>query len=126
MKTKDTGLFGEKIARMYLKEKGYRILDANYEKKWGGAAKGEIDIVAKKDGTVSFVEVKTISSGSGYFMPEEKVDFRKKRKLIRLAEMWLQDRKIPLDSKWQIDVVSIIIGPLSKEPEIRHFENAVC
>ena len=48
------GIKGEEIAAEHLKKSGYKILFRNW--KWG---KNEIDIVAEKDNTVVFVEVKT-------------------------------------------------------------------
>lgn len=86
--------------------------------------RGEIDIVAKKKDLISFVEVKTIEENKS-FNPEERVDFPKQRKLIKLAEIWLNQNKIPLDTKWQIDVVGIKINIDSKKAKIRHFQNAV-
>ncbi len=50
----DLGIRGEELAAAYLKKSGYRILFRNW--KWG---KHEIDIIAEKDETVAFIEVKT-------------------------------------------------------------------
>ena len=128
MNSEKIGIFGENIASYYLEKKGYKILDRNYTKKWSqGPKKGEIDIVAKKDNLISFVEVKTNSDKIGVcFSPEERVDFRKKRQLIKIAQNWLSDKKIPLDSRWQIDVISIKIDLNKKKAKIRHFRNSVC
>jgi len=130
MDPKQIGNFGERIAESYLKKKGYRILDKNYSFRiLGNPQKGEIDIVAKKDDLIVFVEVKTLrlasfSQGES-FLPEEKVDFQKQRKLIKTAESWLMKNKIPLDVKWQIDVISIRINLENKKAKVRHFQNAV-
>jgi len=130
MNTKQVGKLGEDIACDYLKNKGYKILARNFERKISRFLKSEIDIIAKKQGIIHFVEVKTIKNkGQSFvFLPEAKVDFAKKRKLIKTAEFWLSKSKIPLDVKWQIDIISIKIPgkPFSKEmAEINHFENAV-
>jgi hypothetical protein len=42
-----------------------------------------------------------------------------------MAEYWLLENKIPFDTKWQIDVISVIINLNSKKAKIRHFENAI-
>jgi len=125
MKTKQVGTLGEKIAENYLKNKGYQILDRNYFFRIpGNSQKGEIDIIAQKSGIISFVEVKTLRQAQGKpFSPEEKVNFGKQRKLRITAESWLMKKKIPLNSKWQIDVISIIIE--KGKAKISHFENAV-
>lgn len=129
MNSKQTGKLGEDIAVRYLKQKEYKILDRNFQRKVSRFLKSEIDIVAEKDNVICFIEVKALKGGQG-FSPEQKVDFQKQKKLARTAEAWLVKRKIPLDSKWQIDIISIKIplGPTSansEKHEIAHFENAV-
>ena len=145
MDSKKVGSFGERIAEKYLKDKGYEILDKNYSFRISGnPQKGEIDMVAKKSDIISFIEVKTLTEARGEqfsaISPEEKVDFWKQRKLVKTAESWLMKKKIPLNSKWQIDVIAIKINSnaraiakgeekdLSSSPkkvEISHFENAI-
>ena len=141
MDTRKLGNFGEKIAENYLRNKGYQILDRNYFFRIPGSPKkGEIDVVAKKSDIISFIEVKTLRTPDSPISPEEKVDFGKQRKLVKTAESWLMKKKIPLNSKWQIDVIAIKIDSntraiakgeeedLSSSPkkvEISHFENAI-
>lgn len=127
MNLKQIGIFGEKIAEKFLKNKGYKILDKNYSPKFiSGPKKGEIDIVAKRDDIISFVEVKILRDSPGtvpQFSPEMKVDYLKQRKILKTAESWLMEKKIPIDSKWQIDVISIRINLENKKAKIRHFLN---
>ncbi len=135
MNTKKIGSFGEEVACRYLKGKRYKILERNYSKNWSAVKKGEIDIICKKEDVISFVEVKTIRQSFGRqeipplerqdFLPEEKVDFRKRRKLIKLAQSWLTENKIPLESKWQIDIIAIKVDLNVKKAKINHFRNAV-
>jgi len=119
------GSLAEKIATDYLKNKGYRILAKNYISKWASFDRKEIDIIAKKDDIITFFEVKSLSAQKG-FLPEDKVDFKKQRKIIKTAERFLLEKKISLEEKWQIDVISIRIDPDSKKAKIRHLENAIC
>jgi putative endonuclease len=136
MNLREIGSCGERIACRYLKSNGYQILQRNYFKSWSAVKKGEIDIVCSKDNVVSFVEVKTVEEGLGnsvgkmnllssgkIFPPEEKVNFQKKKKLINLAQSWLEEKKISLDSKWQIDVIAVRIDPAARKAKIRHFRN---
>ncbi|MDI6602566.1 MAG: YraN family protein [Patescibacteria group bacterium] len=124
MSTRQVGKFGERIAEKYLKDKGYQILDKNYYFRIpGNLQRGEIDIVAKREDIICFFEVKTLKEDS-FISPEEKVNFSKQRKLRMTAESWLMAKKIPLNSKWQIDIIAIKIGQ-NKKPEIFHFENAI-
>lgn len=121
---KNLGKFGEEIAVGYLRKKGYKILDRNYRFQFpGDLQRGEVDIVAKKGDLICFVEVKTLKNPKIEILPEEKVNLLKQRKLIWAAENWLIKNKIPLDSKWQIDVISVQIKNGKKE--ISHFENAI-
>ena len=124
MNTKSIGVLGEQLAENFLKNKGYKILDRNYSFRIFGPQKGEVDIIAKKDGLISFVEVKTLTSDKS-FSPEAKVDFTKQRKIVKTAQSWLMKNKIPLDSPWQIDVVAVVIDEKNKKAKIRHLNNAV-
>ena len=53
-KSHELGKNGEEIATEFLRKKGYKILERNFE-----ASQGEIDIIAKDDKELVFVEVKT-------------------------------------------------------------------
>jgi putative endonuclease len=121
--SKEIGKLGEKIAERYLRKKGYKILDRNYSFFIPGEPKrGEVDIVAKKGDLISFFEVKFLKNPKNIF-PEEKINFKKRKRLIKIAESWLIKNKIPLNSKWQIDIIAIVlIGDMAK---ISHFENAI-
>ncbi len=125
MISKELGAFGEKIVIEYLKKKGYRVLAKNYSVSFSSFDKGEIDIIARKDGVISFVEVKTTVGLSGSFSPEQRADYRKQRKLVKLSQIWLEKNKLPLDTPWQIDVVGVRIDRQSGKAEISHFENVI-
>ena len=51
---KETGILGEKLARDFLKKRGYRIIETNYRCRYG-----EIDIIARHKGYLIFIEVRT-------------------------------------------------------------------
>ena len=51
----EIGNIGENLTRAFLMKHGFDVLETNYRGKYG-----EIDIVAKKDSKIRFVEVKTI------------------------------------------------------------------
>lgn len=59
MEKKQVGYFGEDKVREYLISKGYEIIKSNYCMRGG-----EIDIIAKNDDTIAFVEVKTRAKNS--------------------------------------------------------------
>lgn len=81
----DFGRAGEQRAVEHLTAHGYAILDRNWR-----CSQGEIDIVAHRDGTLCFVEVKTRRS-ERFGHPFEAIDERKRRRLWRLAFAWVQE-----------------------------------
>jgi putative endonuclease len=89
MDPKYLGQLGEKIAAVYLQKRGYRILDKNYASPLvTGSKRDEIDLVAKKDGIISFIEAKSLTNGgqSSVISPEEKVDWQKQKSLSGLLK----------------------------------------
>lgn len=116
---------GEEVAFLYLKDNGYKILDRNYENRFG-----EIDIIAKKNKTIIFVEVKTRrvegdKRADDELYPERNVDWKKQGKLIRAAEYYLIENKYPDDTSWQIDVIGVELDEEIRKANLRHIKNAV-
>lgn len=95
------GQQGEEAAIKFLKNKGYRILERNFR-----CPLGEIDVIAKHQGYLVFIEVKTRSS-TKYGLPEEAINFYKQRKLKQLAHYYLKFKKLS-NIKCRIDVVSVL------------------
>lgn len=111
----DTGKDGEQIAVDYLRKKGYRICETNFRCPFG-----EIDIIAREEGELVFIEVKTRKSNQlGY--PEEAVGMEKQRKLSRLA-LWYMQKNASISISARFDVVAITLLP--EENEIKLIKNA--
>jgi putative endonuclease len=127
MDSKELGILGEKIAENYLKKKGYKILEKNYSPSFvSGPNIGEVDIIAKKQNIIVFIEVKALKENySRDFSPEMKVNYQKQRKIIKTAQSYILEKKFFSEIKWQIDVLSIVIDFQKRKAKIRHFENAV-
>jgi len=119
MKRKELGDVGEKLARDFLKKKGYKIRDTNFR-----CREGEIDIIAQKKDCLVFVEVRT-RTGSGFGSPEESVTFAKKEKLITSALTYLNSHK-DLPESWRIDFIAVELDQNGKTTRIELIENAVC
>jgi len=97
------GDLGEEIACAQLRADGRKVLYQNYR----GPKGGEVDIVARDGGVLSFVEVKT-RTYRGYGRPLDSVDVAKQELIERGANSWLHllgTRMIP----WRFDVVEIIL-----------------
>ena len=114
-----TGAIGESIAETFLKQKGYKIIEKNYRKKWG-----EIDIIAEKGDIVRFVEVKTVSRESrAVHRPEELIDRRKLSKVARTAALYMEMKRD--GREYQLDVVGVIMDNSSRTAVCRLFEQAL-
>lgn len=107
-----TGIDGEKTAAKYLKKNKYKILDCNYRSRFG-----EIDIIAKKDDFIVFVEVKARNNNS-LGEPREAVTYSKQSKIIKTAEFYILDKKIDLQPRF--DVIEVF----TDTDTVNHIENA--
>ena len=94
-----TGITGEKMGAGYLLQAGYVILEKNWR-----YSRCEVDIIAVKNDTLHFIEIKTRRSKK-FGLPEEKVGQKKMENLIKAAEQYLY-----LQPQWkriQFDILSI-------------------
>lgn len=115
MQTRALGKHGEDLAANFLQGKGYEIIDNNYYTR-----SGEIDLVARKDGQIIFVEVKTRTSnafGSG----EENIDRKKQQKLKKIIREYC-DRYSPKASV-RCDAVAIMLLPNGEVSRMEHMED---
>lgn len=95
----DTGNTGEMLAAKYFVENGYLVLHRNWRHShW------EVDIIASKNATLHFIEVKTRKS-SRFGFPEDGADKKKVRNLINAAEEYLFQN--PQWTRIQFDILSI-------------------
>jgi putative endonuclease len=112
-----TGLWGERQAELFLKEKGLKILGRRFRV----GLRDEIDLVVREQETLVFVEVKTRKSEL-FGRPVQSVDARKRHALSRAAIRYLQKLKQPVN--FRFDVVEVVGGSEGGAPVIRHIENA--
>ena len=94
----------EEFAAEYLRQQGYRVIERNVRMRFG-----EIDAVARDGATLCFVEVRARSS-TRFGWPEESVTPLKRRRLVRLAQGYLQ-RLRGSPGPVRFDVLSILLGP---------------
>lgn len=80
---KTRGALGEEYVVEHLKRKGYQIVERNWHSRYG-----EIDIIACKDGTLAFVEVKTRKENA-IVTPYEAVTSSKQAKIIKTAVAYI-------------------------------------
>ncbi len=114
---KQLGNIGELIAGEHLKKAGYNIVEKNYLTK-----SGEIDIIAKKDDTLIFLEVKTRTS-KDFGFPEESIVPARSRRIRRVAEIFFAENNCN-GSNARFDVVSIQVNMKELEKHYRGSEDA--
>jgi putative endonuclease len=107
---------GERAACVFLKEHGYEILEKNYQCKLG-----EIDVIARRRGRLTFIEIKTRTS-TQFGVPQEAVDLRKQEKIFKLAQWYLKEKKLE-KAPVAFDVVAILWRE-GQTPEIRLIADA--
>lgn len=116
--TTEFGHWAENHAAQYLENKGYKIVQRNYQKKWG-----ELDIVAEKEGVLIFVEVKANKKEIIGFEPENRVSPEKLRRMNRAIQTFLAYKKYSPDQNWQIDVIALTLNRERGLVKIKHFKN---
>jgi putative endonuclease len=120
MNNRSTGDYFENIAVKNLISKNYEIIERNF---FAGRF-GEIDIIAKFNNKIVFVEVKGRTNDE--FGPGElALTPTKKRHLIKACLIWFA--KHHLDNEWQIDVIAMDL--VKKENKnvikLRHYKNCI-
>jgi putative endonuclease len=109
------GETGERIAERWLRRHGWRIMQRRFR-----SGHRDIDLVAEKDGTVAFVEVKARRAAL-FGGPIEAVNWRKKRELTRSAQVWISRHGRPSEN-YRFDVIGVLI--CDDGARVRHVENA--
>lgn len=114
----EVGAHGETLAVRHLTGRGYAVRDRNWRH-----GRGELDIVAERDGTIVFVEVRA-RRGDGFGAPEETLTPSKRAKLVETAEAYLAEHGLD-DADWRVDVIAIDLDARLRVTRLEHFENAV-
>lgn len=114
------GFHGEDLAAAFMEEQGWEVRDRNYTLQIG-----EIDLVVSRleevgfrtEETLAFVEVKSKTSSQGP-PPEASVHRKKRRRLVRLATVYLQKEGLR-EVNVRFDVIAVDLS--GEEPELTHF-----
>ncbi len=114
MNKTEIGKKAEDMAARYLLSKGYIILKRNWRYK-----KAEIDIIAKQDSVLVFVEVK-YRSYEHFGAPENAVDKKKESLLLDAGAAFAEE----INHDWAVrfDIISLLKKGM--EFQIEHFEDA--
>lgn len=110
----ELGRHGEQLAVDYLEAHHYEILDRNWR-----CSHGEIDIIARRDGEISFIEVKT-RAGLRFGHPFEAITVRKLARLRRLVGAWCESTDAR-QQRIRIDAIAVFAPP-NRSPQVEHLE----
>ncbi len=116
MDKKKTGKQGEEYAKKYLESKDYDIIQQNW-----GCTFGEVDIVARDDKALVFVEVRTRYGSTETAL--ESITPRKRNRMIKSAYAYIHAQNLPDDTLWRIDVLAVSLAP--DNIQIEHVEDAL-
>jgi putative endonuclease len=97
------GKKGEDMVASFLVKRGHTILKRNYLCRFG-----EIDIIAKKENVLLFVEVKTRKENS-LVSPKEAVDSRKIARIIKAGQDYLSKSIEEAELQPRFDVAEVIL-----------------
>lgn len=115
---KELGCWGEEQAAYFLTQRGLTIVERNWR-----AKSGEIDLIARDDQTLVFVEVRTRRESARFGTPEESVNVRKQRQVRDMAALYLR-----VAGKYgcpcRFDVIAVTAGDRRNSAVIRHLVNA--
>ena len=118
------GKIGENIAKTFLMKQGFDIIDTNYRVSYG-----EIDIIAKKDKIIRFVEVKSVKVRDCNRLedlcitPEDNLTAAKWSKILITVETYLQHKNVPHETKYQIDLACVYIDTEKREGKVKFIQN---
>ena len=117
MKTRNLkiGHLGETIAKRYLQDKGYCIVEQNYRTKYA-----EIDLIMYNKDELVFVEVRTRRK-ERFGSPEKSLKRNKIKKLIRNAKAYVARKRY--SNAYRIDAVCIVLNEDGGIERINHYRN---
>jgi len=125
-----TGNLGEDLACRFLVKRGFMIIERNYLKKCG-----ELDIVAKKDNRIHFIEVKSVSceinrnisheTPTDKYKPEDNVHYGKLQRISKTIQIYLVEKNVSPETLWQFDVITVYIDMKHAISKVNILENVV-
>jgi putative endonuclease len=122
------GRRGEQLAATHLERHGWCIVERNFRTR-----AGEIDLIAARDGTLAFCEVKTLVArrappASGPVDPLECVGPAKRSRVRRMARLWLAQGhtgdRATRHAYVRIDVIGVLLAPDGTLLRLDHLESA--
>lgn len=120
----EIGKIGEDIAEKFLKKKGLRIITRNFWKPYG-----EIDIVARENNVIRFIEVKSVSwetdspdQNNNKIRPEENLHAQKMKRLKRVVEAYIFSHET---DEWAFDLISVYIDKNTRSAKVKWIKDII-
>lgn len=119
----EIGKIGENIATEFLKHKGLKIIDRNYQRPYG-----EIDIVAREKKIIRFVEVKSVSYETSdavsreRIRPEENMHPQKIKRLKRIIQTYIVSHET---DDWAFDLVLVYINQDKHSAQVKWIKDII-
>lgn len=114
---KEIGKYGETIARDFLINNGYKILDMNYSNRYG-----EIDIICTINDLIIFCEIKSRYTNT-FGSPMESVTYYKQKQIIKLSQIYLLYKKYQ-NFNVRYDIIEIIFNNINTSFKLNHIKDA--
>lgn len=114
------GRTGEQLAAEHLQRLGFRIVERNYNTRWG-----ELDVIGFDGRTLVFCEVKTRRAGGGAGGPFDAVGRAKQAQVRRIAARWLAERNDrPYAETLRFDAIGVTVDNHGRLLALEHLEGA--
>lgn len=119
----EIGKLGENIATEFLKRKGLKIVDRNYNRPYG-----ELDIVARENEIIRFVEVKSVSYETNSFVsrerirPEENMHPQKIKRLKKIIQTYIVSHET---DEWAFDLVLVYINQEKHSAQVKWIKDII-
>ncbi|MBP6948980.1 MAG: YraN family protein [Candidatus Pacebacteria bacterium] len=120
----EIGKIGEEITRKFLHSCNFILIECNYRTRFG-----EIDIIAKKDNKLHFIEVKSVKVKNFDTLdkltikPEDNLTFAKWSKLIITIEQYLKHKNVSHETRFQIDLACVYVNTETRQGLVKLLEN---
>ena len=120
----EIGKIGENLAKTFLVKQGFIVLGQNFR-----ILQGEIDIIAKKDKKLHFVEVKSVkvrdcsNIDTLVIRPEDNLTLAKWSKLKIAIESYLVNKSVPQETLYQVDLACVYIDTEKREGRVKLIQN---
>ena len=114
---KEIGNYCEDLAKDYLLENNYHILDCNFRN-----FLGEIDIICSKDKLLIIIEVKG-RYNYDYGSPKESINISKQKSIIKVTNSYIYYKHL-ININIRFDVIEVYLNPQDTLFKINHLKDA--